>query len=75
MGFWGFGVISKQISAVDATIYMATQEDYSDWEESTKKFTSETVALLALIGVGLFMLGFFIGACVIIRCRQSNTRH
>ena len=63
-------MITKQINAVDASIYLSQAGDFTDWEESNKKLTSEVIGLLALIGVGIFVLGFFLGACVIIKCKQ-----
>ena len=65
-------MITKQISAMDASIYIASEEDLTDWEQSNKNISSEAIALLCIIGLGLFMIGFFSGSCFIIKCRKSS---
>lgn len=69
-------MIAKQIMATDTSIYMATQENTTGWEEeSTKKYNMDAIAIMSVIGLGIFICGFLLGACVIWRISKTRISH
>lgn len=64
-------MVARQISAVDATIYMATSAE--EWEDESHTISADIIALLTVIGCGIFILGFFLGACIIWKYKNKLT--
>lgn len=59
--------------ATDTSIYMATVENNTLWdEEESNKYDMEGIAIMSVIGLGIFICGFLLGACVIWRLQKTR---
>ena len=62
---------ARQISTVDATIYMDTPDESLDWDDQERTIWSpEFIGASAIIGLGLFLCGVCCGGCLLYTVRH-----
>lgn len=64
-------MIARQISVVDASIYMQASEDVQEWE-SKQELDSETIVIMGIIAFCILLFGVCIGAFIVIKCKRLH---